>query len=135
MFYLSGINVRKHFQYFLLCLKPKNTQKLCNGSFALTVNANADKPVGVGLKFKPRPAIRNNLRAEKLSSPKNIKKKIHARGTDNLRNNDALHAVYNKRPALRHHGKISQVHLLRLMRSVLRIRKLQNNSKRGRSEE
>ena len=128
--YFSGINIAEYGFYFFPRSASENPKKLGCGRFSLAVNADADRTVGVRLKLKPRTAVGNNLRSKKFLSAEYIQRKVDARRSDKLGDDNPFNAVYNEGSSFRHHGKVPKIYLLRLVRVALLVGKFQSNPKR-----
>ena len=95
---------------FGIVLQSQRPQKNGGQEFALAVNPDVEKILGVVLKFHPRAAIRNDLPEE--VSLLGIRLEKDSRRTVQLADDNAFGPVDDKRPVFRHQGNFTEVNFL-----------------------
>ena len=115
------INTRACLAYRFIA-HAENTQEVRNRHFPVPIDLHADRAIDIRFELKPRAAVRDDLRTEEFLSPPWLRGKIYARGPDDLRNDHALDAVYDKRPPIGHRRKIAEINFLRFAFSRFFIR-------------
>ena len=112
----SGKNHRvvlENFLYALVRSEPESAEKNGRGEFTRSVDLNPQSVVGVLLELYPRASVGDNRRAVKFSARfGELEPVVYARRTNELRNDNAFRAVYDKRTVLGHLGKFAHEYVL-----------------------
>ena len=93
---------------FLIRLPAECAHQNRRRHFAVPIDTDGDRPIGIRFQFDPRAAIRNHLTAVNVfAEAVLLARKIHARRTDELRDDDTLGAIDDEGPRRGHDGEIA----------------------------
>ena len=113
--------------------KAQGADKGGHRQFAVLIDAHIEHIVGIGLIFQPRAAVGVQRGGEQFLARLVVAlAEIHARGTDELRDDNTLGAVDDEGAGIRHERKIAHEDLLLLHFAGLLVQQTRFHAKRGR---